>query len=100
MKKHVAKREGLGLVFRVFEGKSDSYIVFRTTKGSYHVFAEVDAKAAARDCGAPDGNTRAQWKAVWDAFQQVKRHEPKVRSNPQSSGESALDRLRRRNAKA
>jgi hypothetical protein len=80
LKKHTAKRAGLGLEFKTFNGKSGkSYIVFRTPKGGYHAFAEVDAKEAAIDCFAPkDRNTRAQWKAVWDAFHQVKKSEPTI----------------------
>jgi len=62
------KRRGAGLETRTFFGNSGaSYLVFRTS-GSYHVLTEVDAKEAARDCGArKGGSTRAQWKALWDA---------------------------------
>jgi hypothetical protein len=69
MKKHTAKRKGLGLETRTFTGRSgDTYIVLRSTGGSYHVLVEVEAKRAALDCGAPKGkNTRAQWQSIWDA---------------------------------
>ena len=97
MKKHTAKREGLGLEFRAFKGKSGkSYMVFRTTKGSYHAFAEVNAKDAAIDCGSPKGNTRAQWKAVWDAYHQVRRQEPVIPKDASVLTSSALERLRAR----
>lgn len=61
------KKHGLGLEIRTFEGKSNrSYIVFRTKSGSFHVFQEVEAKAAARDCGAEsEGNTRQMWQKLW-----------------------------------
>jgi hypothetical protein len=66
MKKHRAKRQGLGLQIKSFKGKSGStYIVFKSTKGSYHVFVETEAKAAARDCGIRSGNTRERWAALW-----------------------------------
>jgi hypothetical protein len=63
------KRRGLGLDIRSFEGKSGgNYIVFKTTKGSYHVFNEVEAKEAARQCGATaNGTTRQMWGALWSA---------------------------------
>ncbi len=47
-----AKRKGVGLEIRTFVGHSGtSYIVFRTGKGSFHVFAEVEAKKAAALAG-------------------------------------------------
>jgi hypothetical protein len=51
-----------------FTGRSgNNYLVFRTAPGSFHVFAEVEAKEAARDCGSlHGGNTRAQWKQIWE----------------------------------
>lgn len=68
MKKHTAKRKGLGLEVRSFTGKSgDTYIVFRSTGGSYHVLVEVEAKRAAQDCGGKGANTRAKWASIWDA---------------------------------
>ena len=61
------KRRGFGLDIRSFEGKDGStYIVFKTTKGSYHVFKEVEAKEAARQCGTPVvGTTRQMWTELW-----------------------------------
>lgn len=96
MKKHVAKRDGLALEFKTFEGKSGkAYLVFRTLKGGYHVFVETEAKEAARDCGAGPGNSRAQWKSVWDAYHMVRKTKPAApaQSNP-SAGQSILTRLR------
>jgi hypothetical protein len=101
MKKHTAKRDGIGLDFKTFTGKSKkSYIIFRTPKGSFHAFAEVDAKEAAVDCGAPDGNTRAQWKAVWDAYQQVKKSQPVIPKPEPRKGPSLLETIRARKTKA
>lgn len=62
-----AKRSGLGLQIKSFVGKDgESYLVFRTAKGAYHVFGEVEAKEAARQCGATkEANTRSMWEAVW-----------------------------------
>jgi hypothetical protein len=62
------KREGTGLEIRTRTGRSGcTYVILRTGKGSYHVFAEVEAKEAAIDCGTPsDGDTRSQWKALWE----------------------------------
>ncbi len=61
------KREGLGLEMKTFSGKDgNSYLVFRTSAGSFHVFMEVEAKEAARQCGATEEkNTRGMWAALW-----------------------------------
>ncbi len=61
------KRSGLGLEIRTFSGKDgQNYLVFRTPKGAYHTFVEVEAKDAARNCGASgQGNTRKMWGALW-----------------------------------
>jgi hypothetical protein len=60
------KKVGTELSFRSFEGKNGRYIAFRTGKSSFHVFSEVEAKDAARDCGAPElVNTREMWKSLW-----------------------------------
>ena len=101
MKKHTAKRKGIGLEFKTFKGNSGkSYIVFRTPKGSYHSFVEVDAKEAAEDCNAPKGNTRAQWKAVWDAYHQVKKSEPIIPKPRPTSGMGIAERMRARSGSA
>ena len=47
------KREGTQLGFKVFEGTDGNrYLVFRSLDGSFHVFTEVEAKEAAKQCGA------------------------------------------------
>jgi hypothetical protein len=64
-----AKKRGLGLEMRTFEGRDGrSYLVFRTARGAYHVFAEVEAKEAAEQCGASRaGNTHRMWDEVWQS---------------------------------
>ena len=65
-KKLKPKKAGYGLEVRTFEGDSGrSYMVFRTPNGSFHVFAEIEAKQAARDCGVRSGNTRQRWEQLW-----------------------------------
>ena len=64
----IDKRAGFGLEVRSLSGKSGkSYIVFKTKNGSFHVFQEVEAKAAARDCGVQIAgrNTRQAWQEIW-----------------------------------
>ncbi len=62
------KREGTELQFKTFvasDGKR--YLVFRSLEGSFHVFAEVEAKQAARECGATEqANTRQMWESLWE----------------------------------
>ncbi|HEX6502420.1 MAG TPA: hypothetical protein VF011_04180 [Terriglobales bacterium] len=67
------KRVGTELPFKTFttlEGKS--LLVFRTSGGEFHVFKEVEAKEAAKQCGAdPDNlgirnNTRDLWEYLWE----------------------------------
>jgi hypothetical protein len=66
MRKHTAKRKGLGLEAQTFTGKSGSnYVVFRSPGGSYHVLVEVEAKKAAKDCGGTGANTRTKWNSLW-----------------------------------
>jgi hypothetical protein len=69
MKRLTPKRAGFGLEAKTFTGKSGrTYIVFRSANGSFHAFAEVEAKEAARDCGAAPGhNTRSEWESRWKA---------------------------------
>jgi hypothetical protein len=61
------KRQGMGMEMRTFAGRSGAtYLVFKTGPASYHVFAEVEAKEAARDCGVEEGsNTRTEWGKLW-----------------------------------
>ena len=52
------EKHGVDLEMRTFRGKDDvTYLVFRSTGGSYHVFAEVEAKEAARQCGTTKRTT-------------------------------------------
>ena len=64
-----AKKRGLGLEMRTVEGQDGrSYLVFRTARGTYHVFAEVEAKEAARQCEATkEGTTHPMWDQVWES---------------------------------
>ncbi len=50
-KKLKPKKSGYGLEFKAFEGEKSTYIVFRTPDGAFHVFSEIEATQAARDCG-------------------------------------------------
>jgi Arc/MetJ family transcription regulator len=61
------KREGTDLAFKTFIGSNGTrYLVFRSLEGSFHVFTEVEAKQAAKDCGAAEGpNTRQMWESLW-----------------------------------
>lgn len=64
------KMVGKELGLKVFEGRDGNrYLVFKTLDGSYHAFVEVEAKQAARECGAIDGaevNTRIMWESLWN----------------------------------
>jgi hypothetical protein len=61
------KRGGTELAFKTFLGHDGTrYLVFPLLDGSFHVFAEVEAKQAARECGAAEGaNTRQMWESLW-----------------------------------
>ena len=61
------KKRGLGIEMRTLAGRDGrAYLVFRTAKGTYHVFAEVEAKQAARECGASrEGTTHQMWNEIW-----------------------------------
>lgn len=61
------KKKGYGLEIKTFIGESEqSYLVMRTPDGSFHVFVEVEAKEAARDCGSrKEANTRQMWETLW-----------------------------------
>jgi hypothetical protein len=61
------KRRGDELKMKTIQGKNGTYLFFLGKDGDYHVFAEVEAKNAARDCGAKvEANTRTMCKEVWD----------------------------------
>jgi hypothetical protein len=67
------KRRGVDLEMRTFKGTEGRYLVFRTPQGSYHVFKEVEAKQAARECGAKvEANTREMWKQVWEKRRKIR----------------------------
>ena len=63
------KREGRSLEIKTFAGQDGNhYLVLRTLDGSFHTFVEVEAKQAARECGAAEGaNTRQMWESIWNA---------------------------------
>ena len=63
-----AKRRGVGLEVETFPGRDGrSYLVFRTSSGSYHTFVEIEAKQAARACRERlVGNTRRMWSTIWN----------------------------------
>ena len=65
------KAEGKGLDFKVFSSADGTqYMVFRGLDGSFHTFVEVEAKEAARECGATkEGNTRHMWESLWEGTQ-------------------------------
>lgn len=65
------KSKGTGLGIRTFRGKDGStYLVFRTPKGAFHVFCEVNAKNAAREAfGVSEGTTMQNWGKLWKSLE-------------------------------
>jgi hypothetical protein len=65
------KMQRFGLEIRSYAGRDGTtYIVFRTSGGSFHAFAEVEAKQAARECGVKrEGTTRQMWESLWSIGQ-------------------------------
>jgi hypothetical protein len=61
------KKKGYGLEIKTFRGSDGaSYLVFRTREGAFNVFVEVEAKEAARQCGASsEGTPRQMWGGLW-----------------------------------
>jgi hypothetical protein len=61
------KREGRSLEIKTFVGNDGNhYLILRTLDGSFHAFVEVEAKQAARECGATEEmNTRQMWESIW-----------------------------------
>jgi hypothetical protein len=65
------KRKLFGIQFKTFRGKQgDDYLVLTAGDFKYHVYAEVDAKQAARDCGCKldqrHNDTAAMWNDIWE----------------------------------
>jgi hypothetical protein len=69
MKTVTPKMRRNALEMRTFPGTKGNYLVFRTGDGAFHAFLEVQAKAAALDCGSKLsrlGKTTPQhWKSLW-----------------------------------
>ena len=63
------KPHGTGLNIRTFEGKDGStYLVFRTPRGAFHIFRELNARDAAADAfGLTSGTTYQRWRKLWDS---------------------------------
>jgi hypothetical protein len=61
------KKKGYGLEIKTFRGNDGaSYLVFRTREGAFNVFVEVEAKEAARQCGATrEATPRQMWGDIW-----------------------------------
>lgn len=62
-----SKRKGHGLEIKTIKGRSGrSYLVLKAPGAGFHVFVEVEAKAAAKDCGGKGRNTREMWRSIWE----------------------------------
>jgi len=60
------KRRGFGLAMKTFQDREGHcYIVFRSSNGSFHVFAEVNAKDAGEKITGRRENTRIMWGKLW-----------------------------------
>jgi hypothetical protein len=64
------KRPDFGVEIRTFPGEKSHYLVIKTGN-TFHVFAEVEAKQAATDCGCsldPQRNNPSRmWNERWKA---------------------------------
>jgi hypothetical protein len=67
------KRMGVAVDLEVFRDIETGrpFLVFKTPgdEPSYHCFGELEAKAVAKACGAPEDlrdNTNALWDALWN----------------------------------
>lgn len=60
------KRSDFAVEMKTIKGKESTYLVMKF-KRSYHVFTEVEAKEAARDCDNKftRGNVRDMWDELW-----------------------------------
>ncbi len=84
------KREGRERAFKAFVGSDGTrHVSFRSTEGSFYVFAEVEGMQAARECGASAlANARQMWESL--------REEQALRRPPRwASAGSATFRARR-----
>lgn len=61
------KPDGTEIGIKTFVGTDGTtYLVFRSLEGSFHMFAEMEAKDAARMCGSKElANTRQMWESIW-----------------------------------
>jgi hypothetical protein len=61
-----AKRSDFAVEMKTFKGNESTYLVMKVN-GAYHVFTEVQAKDAARDCDPTmtKGNVRRMWDRIW-----------------------------------
>ena len=61
------KKRGFGIEMRTFDGKDgQTYLAFRLPDGAFHIFLEVEAKEAARQCGCTiEESTRQMWTEIW-----------------------------------
>jgi hypothetical protein len=60
------KRSNAALEVKTFVGNSGTTcLVFKTVDDKFHVFAETEAKQAAKDCGAEGKHTRDYWRSLW-----------------------------------
>jgi len=73
MAKHTfkSKRSDFAVEMRTFTGKKTNvtYLVMKN-KRAYHVFSEIEAKDAARDCNPSrqKGNVVKMWDEIWKAL--------------------------------
>jgi len=60
------KKVSSAVEIRTFDGEKGRYLVMTAGDGKFHVFVEVEAKEAAKDCGCETrGHTSAMWKELW-----------------------------------
>ena len=71
MPKFTRKRKSFGIEIKTFRGADgENYLVLKAGNSKYHVFAEVEAKKAAIDCGCKldprQNDTGTMWKERWE----------------------------------
>jgi hypothetical protein len=71
MAKLTVKRSDVRVEIKTFSGKKCNYLVITAGDGKFHVFAEVQAKEAAIDCGCKlnprSNNPTTMWRERWKA---------------------------------